>query len=176
MDFYTITIGDQKKDLPIVALGPKIKVASLNLLGERKLVETISQELVPKLADIEFDYLVGPEVKVVPLLHELSKALGKDRYIVCRKQIHGYMVSPISSRMKPGLVLDGKDARDLRGKKVVVVDDVVSSGRTMRIVDDLIQIVGAQIVAHVAVFKQGDIQDEYLKNLIFLGELPVFYP
>lgn len=138
------------------------------------MVEVLAGELVKQLKDIKFDYLVGPEVKVVPLLHELSKLLGKDRYIICRKQIHGYMVSPISSQMKPGLVLDGSDSKLLKNKKVVLVDDVVSSGRTMKVVEELMEIVGAKVVSYIALFKQGDREDKLLESFIFLGKLPVF--
>lgn len=163
-----------KRKLPVIAISPKIKVASVNLLGDTKLVNVFAEVLSSKIKNTGFDCLVGPEVKVVPLLHELSKKLKKDRYVICRKQIHGYMVRPVVTKFKPSLVLDGQDAKYLKDKKVVVIDDVVSSGRTMRMVEDLMNVVGAKVVSHIAVFRQGDIKDEIFKDLIFLGELPVF--
>lgn len=174
MDYYSLNMGGLKRDLPIVSISPKIKIASFNLLGDNEMVEVIAKLMKQKLSGVGFDYLVGPEVKVVPLLYELSRLLNKDKYMVCRKQIHGYMVSPISSVVKPGLVMDGADAKLLKEKKVVVVDDVVSSGRTMKVMDDLMNIVGAKIVAHIAVFRQGNKDDIRLNNLIHLGELPLF--
>jgi adenine phosphoribosyltransferase len=174
MDYYEIEYKGIIRKLPIIAISPKIKVASVNLLGDTELVEVVAGFLITKIQKIDFDVLVGPEVKVVPLLHELSKRLGKKRYVICRKQIHGYMVRPVLTRLKPSLVLDGQDAEFLRGKKVVVVDDVVSSGRTMRMVEDLMEMVGAQVVAHLAVFKQGDLRDKIFEDLVVMDELPIF--
>lgn len=174
MKYYDLQIAGLKRKLPIVALGPKVKVASFNLLGDREMVEVLAGELVKKLKDIKFDYLVGPEVKVVPLLHELSKRLKKDKYIVCRKEIHAYMQSPIKTFQKPGLVLNGSDAELIKRKKVVIVDDVVSSGRTLYIVEELMKITEAEVVAKVAVFKQGKRLHEKQKDLIYLKTLPVF--
>ncbi len=174
MDFYTLRVGKVARKLPVVALGPKIKVASFNLLGDEELVEIIAQKLLRKLKGVEFDYLVGPEVKVVPLLHELSRILGKPKYVVCRKKIHGYMVSPVKSKGRQGLVLDGRDARLLKNKKVVIVDDVIFSGYTMRVIKGLMKGIGAKAVMYMAVFKQGDRTDEDLQDLVYLDTLPVF--
>jgi len=174
MDFYTLEIGEIKRKLPLVAISPKIKIASFNLLGDEKLVEVIAQELIKKLKGVEFDYLIGPEVKVVPLLHELSRTLNKPRYIVCRKRIHGYMVSPIKSKGKKGLVLDGRDVTILKNKKVIIIDDVISSGHTMRVVKELMENVGAKVIMSMAVVKQGDIAEKDLQELVYLGTLPIF--
>lgn len=174
MKYYTLKIGELTRKLPIVALGPKIKVASFNLLGDREMVEELAKQLYKKIRSIKFDYLVGPEVKVVPLLHELSKLLKKERYIVCRKEIHAYMQSPIKSMQKPGLVLSGTDAGLINGKKVVIVDDIVTSGRTLYVVEELMKTAEAMVVAKITVFKQGDRLHEKQKDLIFLHTLPVF--
>lgn len=174
MNFYLLKIGTIERKLPIVRLGKGISVASFNLLGDSEMVAKIAPLIIKKLVKIDFDVLVGPEVKVVPLLHEITRILGKKRYVVCRKNIHGYMVSPVSSRNKPGLILDGNDAAFLKGKNVVVVDDVVSSGSTMHVADELIEGVGGKVVAHAAVFKQGERNNDFFTNLICLGSLPVF--
>lgn len=174
MNFYPLKIGTIERKLPIVSLGRGIKVASFNLLGDSEMVEVIASKMARKLAKIDFDFLVGPEVKVVPLLHEITRVLNKKRYVVCRKNIHGYMVSPVASHNKPGLILDGNDAALLKGKNVVVVDDVVSSGLTMQVADELINSVGGKVVAHAAVFKQGERNNDFFRNLICLGTLPVF--
>lgn len=158
----------------MVILGPKLKIASFNLLGDGELVNVVAQELSKRLKDFRFDYLVGPEVKVVPLLHELSRLLKKDRYIVCRKQIHGYMTAPVSTGKKPQLVLNGLDAEILHGSKVVILDDVVSTFRTMKVVIELMNEVGAQVLARVAVLKQGEDPENEIDDLIFLGRLPLF--
>ena len=173
MNYFNLKICGLSRKLPIVPLGPKIKIASFSLLGDRLLVEALAKKVASKLNSINFDFLVGPEVKVVPLLEEVSRILGKERYIVCRKKIHGYMVSPLTSKNAPGLVMNGPDAEILRGREAVVLDDVVSSGATMESVERLIATAGGRVVAKISVLKQEG-QARALKDMIFLGELPVF--
>jgi len=174
MEFYTLKIGNLKRELPLVSISPKLKIASVNLLGDRQMVEELSAMLSDKIKNIEFDFLVGPEVKVLPILHEISKILKKQRYVVCRKRIYGYMVLPVVSKEKPGLVLDGRDAKLINGKKVLILDDVVSTGRTIRTVDSLMTTTNAKVVGHASLFKQGNKSDSMVVDLIYLIELPLF--
>ena len=174
MKYYTLKMAGLVRELPVVSLKKGLKVASVNLLGDGELVGILAEKLAKRIAKFQFDFLIGPEVKVVPLLEELSRLLGKKRYIVCRKEIHGYMVSPVRSETHPMLVIDGQDALRLRGKKVVVVDDVVSSGKTMEAIAGLMAQLDAAVAAKVSLFKQGDLRDTALKDLIYLKKLPVF--
>jgi len=174
MEYYVLKLCGLTRKLPIVSLGPKLKIASFNLLGDGELVEAVANDLVKELRKYEFDYLVGPEVKVVPLLQVLSQKLHKLRYIILRKNIMGYMVKPIMNKSKPNLVLNGPDAEILKGKKVVIVDDVVSTGRTIRVVQELIKMAKAESVGAVAVLKQGEKEDEVEIPFTYLGNLPLF--
>jgi adenine phosphoribosyltransferase len=174
MNYYPLKICGLTRKLPIVALGPKLSIASFNLLGDGELVEKLAAALARKLKKTDFDYLVGPEVKVVPLLQALSKKTGKPRYVVLRKHIMGYMVKPISDKTKPNLVLNGSDAILLKGKKVVIVDDVISTGRTFKVVRELMRLVNAEVVGAVAVLKQGVEQEKFEIPLFSLGTLPLF--
>lgn len=173
MNYYILKLCGLTRRLPIVALSPKVKIASFNLLGDVVLVQATAEALAKKLKKFDFDFLVGPEVKVVPLLQELSKLLGKERYITCRKQIRGYMVKPLVTRTKPQLVLDGVDRERLRSKKVAIVDDVISTGRTIKVVKELMKEAGAEVVCTAAVLKQGSPKD-LEKGVIFLKKLPLF--
>jgi adenine phosphoribosyltransferase len=173
MKEYTLEICGLTRKLPIVPLGPRIKIASFSLLGDRLLVEALARKLAVKLKNTAFDFLIGPEVKVVPLLEEVSRLLKKERYIVCRKKIHGYMVSPLTSRSGPNLVMNGSDAALIKRKKVVILDDVVSSGATMEALERLILAAGGKVVARVAVLRQEG-KAETLKGITFLDELPIF--
>jgi len=176
MKYYRLEIDGLVRELPIVSLTPKIKIASVNLLGDIEMVEVIAKKIVKRIKKNDFDSLVGPEVKVVPLLHEISRIMGKPSYVVCRKQIYGYMVAPLKTRLKPGLVLDGSDAKRIRNKKVIVIDDVVSSGRTLRVVEELMASADAEVVVNLAVFKQGDIQEGLPEKFILIEKLPIFTP
>lgn len=175
MEYYTLNILGLERKLPLVSISPRIKIASFNLLGDGELVEKIAGELAEKLKNTEFDFLVGPEVKVVPLIQSLAVKLGKPRYVILRKNIMGYMVSPVLGKARPSLVLNGSDAQLLRGKKVVIIDDVVSTGRTVKTLYELMEEVDAKVVCTLAVLKQGDEPlNEDVKDLVFLATLPLF--
>lgn len=175
MQFYTLELCGLTRELPIVSLGPKLRIASFNLLGDGELVERVAEGLEKKIKKFDFDFLVGPEVKVVPLLQALALRLNKPRYIILRKNIMGYMIKPTTVHSKPTLVLDGRDVQILKGKKVLIVDDVISTGRTLKVVQELMKTVGTKIVAVVAVLKQGKEKIDLDIPFVFLGKLPLFY-
>ena len=150
-----------------------------------KIIYTLHAEQKLKRVDIKklkinFDYLVGPEVKAVPLIHGVAKRLGHKRFVVCRKSIKPYMTSPVvvkplnyfPKHVKP-LVLNGTDVDILKGKKVLVIDDVISTGVTMRMISHLMSKVNAEVVGYITAIKQGD-QFDSLNNLIYLAQLPIF--
>lgn len=166
-----------RRELPIVQVGPDVAVALLNLLGDTELTEAAAEELAKRLPP-EVETLVTPEVKAVPLAHALSRITGKP-YVVARKTEKPYMINPISRQVlsittgKPQLlVLDGADVPLIRGKKVAIVDDVVSTGSTLSGLRELIESVGGQVVAVLAVFTEGTPR----QDVIALGHLPLFKP
>lgn len=174
MNFYTLNLCGLKRELPIVAISPKMKIASFNLLGDAELVRAAAKEIAARLKGETFDYLVGPEVKVVPLLQEISNFLDKDRYVILRKKIHGYMVRPLSSHSPSPLVINGPDADLLRNSRVVLVDDVISTGKTFREAETLLTGINAKVVKGVALLKQGEESAAFDFPVEFLGHLPLF--
>lgn len=174
MDYYRLELCGLIRQLPIVSLGPRLKIASFNLLGDGELVEKVAQKMEKKIRKFDFDYLVGPEVKVVPLIQSLSQRFCQRRYIILRKNIMGYMVEPISNRSKPTLVINGPDAKLVKGKRVLVIDDVISSGRTLGVIQELMEMVGAEVVGVVAVLIQGESKKKIDIPFSCLGKLPVF--
>jgi adenine phosphoribosyltransferase len=174
---YPVEIAGVKRELPIVQVGPDVAVALLNLLGDTELTEAAAEELAKRLPP-EVETLVTPEVKAVPLAHALSRITGKP-YVVARKTEKPYMINPISRQVlsittgKPQLlVLDGADVPLIRGRKVAIVDDVVSTGSTLSGLRELIESVGGQVVAVLAVFTEGTPR----QDVIALGHLPLFKP
>ena len=181
VDFYQLEICGLKRRLPLKSVAKNTKLANFSFLGDVELVEKIADKLAEKLKSYQFDYLVGPEVKVVPLIHELSKKLGRKQYVVCRKSIKPYMISP--TVLKPlshfpkhvkQLVIDGKDKDLIRGKKVIIVDDVVSTGVTMRMVKKLMEKINAKVIACAAALSQGEKKFDELEDFIYLTRLPIF--
>ncbi|GAA5334236.1 MULTISPECIES: phosphoribosyltransferase family protein [Thermus] len=177
MRTYPVEIAGVKRELPIVQVGPDVAVALLNLLGDTELTEAAAEELAKRLPP-EVETLVTPEVKAVPLAHALSRITGKP-YVVARKTEKPYMINPISRQVlsittgKPQLlVLDGADVPLIRGRKVAIVDDVVSTGSTLSGLRELIESVGGQVVAVLAVFTEGTPR----QDVIALGHLPLFKP
>lgn len=161
-------------------VGKRTRLANLTILGDVELVDRLADALVEKLRGLEFDYLVGPQIKIVPLIHGVAKRLGHKKFVVCRKTVKPYMVSPIiikPMRNTPKhikqMVINGSDAQILKNKKVVLLDDVVSTGVTLLMLKKLMEKIGTAVVANVAVIKQGK-QFEPIENLIYLGELPIF--
>ncbi len=164
----------------MVYVGRNTRIANFTVLGDVELTDALADTIMGKLRNVEFDYLVGPEVKVVPLIHGVAKRLGHKKFILCRKSVKPYMTSPVI--LKPlahfpkhikQLVLNGPDAEILKGKRVVLLDDVVSTGVTMRMLKKLMEKVGAKVIQKVAVIKQGE-QFDKMENLFCLTELPVF--
>jgi len=174
MPSHTVRIGSESRELPIVNVGP-VSVALLNLLGDTRLTEAAAEELAARVpAGVEV--LVTPEVKAVPLAHAISVRSGLP-YVVVRKTHKPYMVGPISRTVnsittgKPqDLVIDGADVPRLRGRAIAVVDDVVSTGATLRALTELLAEVDARVVATLVVFTEGDVRDD----VVAIGHLPLF--
>ncbi len=176
-EFYTVQVAGLTRRLPLFEVAPGVSIAIFNMLGDTAVVEAAAASLAPQLP-VEADVLVTPEVKSIPLAHALSVRLGIP-YVVIRKIYKPYMVNSLSIEVvsittgKPQtLWLDGKDRHLIAGKKVVLVDDVVSTGSTLRGMRQLITEAGGTIVAEAAVFTEGDESD--WPGIIALGHLPVF--
>jgi len=180
MEFYTLRLCGLVRKLPLSYVGRKTRLASFSILGDVELTDALADEITDRLKQVKFDYVVGTGVKVVPLLHGVAKRLGQGRFVVCRKSVRPYMVAPIILKPLPyfpkhveQMVINGEDAGRLKGKRVVIVDDVVSTGVTMRMVAKLMEKVGAKVVGRMTVIKQGEPM-EAMEDLVYLGEMPVF--
>lgn len=177
-DTYRLEIAGLVRHLPVVRISDSLAIAGFDMLGDVELVDACAQALAQRLATLEFDYLLGPEAKVLPLLHTVSTYMQRPQYVVARKSIKGYMKNPLSIKVQSitttsdqSLVLDGPDARRLQRKKVVIVDDVVSTGGTIAALKALLDQVQAEIVAVATALREGD---DYSDPLIYLAQLPVF--
>lgn len=174
---YPVEIGGLKRELPLFEVAPNVKIAIFNMLGDTDIVERAADLLaaqVPPQAEV----IVTPEVKAVPLAHAV--ALRTDLpYVVARKIRKPYMVNCLEAEVlsittgKPQtLYLDGKDRHLVENKNSILVDDVISTGSTLRGLRQLMANANSPIVAEMAVFTEGD--DADWSTVIALGHLPVF--
>lgn len=174
MKTHEIRIGDEVRQLPITPVGG-VSVALLNLLGDTALVEAAAEALAEAMPP-GIEALVTPEVKAVPLAHALSRRTGLP-YVVVRKTEKPYMVGALKRSVRSittgrpqDLVLDGGDMPTLRGRRVAIVDDVVSTGGTLEGLSMLLEEVGAEVAATLVVFTEGDPRDD----VVSLGHLPLY--
>jgi adenine phosphoribosyltransferase len=171
---YVVQVGRERRALQVVDVGG-VAVALLNLLGDTALTEEAAALLAPRLP-AGIDVLVTPEVKAVPLAHAISVRSGLP-YVVVRKTVKPYMIAPVSRSVvsittgrAQELVIDGADVPRLRGARVAVVDDVVSTGGTLTSLTALLGEVGAQVAATLVVFTEGEVRSD----VVALGHLPLF--
>jgi adenine phosphoribosyltransferase len=175
---YAVEIAGLKRDLRLFEIKPGLKIAILNILGDTELVQAAAKELAQKLNSIDYDLLVTAEAKSIPLAHALSVETKKP-YVVLRKSYKPYMgdalkaeTLSITTGQPQTLILDEKDVEFMKGKKVVIVDDVISTGSTLQGMRMVMDKAGASVVADAAIFTEGD-RAQWM-HIIALGHLPLF--
>lgn len=176
---YSVTIAGLHRELPLFEVAPGIRIAVLNILGDTELVLACAKALAKKLAHIEYDAIITAEAKSIPLIFALSMETGK-KHIVLRKNYKPYMGAALSAEshsITTGapqmLYLDEKDQDFLREKRVIILDDVISTGSTLSGMRVLMERIDAEVVGEAAIFTEGD-DPEAWKHIISLGNLPLF--
>lgn len=175
---YPVEIAGIKRDLRLFEIKPGLKIAILNILGDTEFVEACARELSEQLKNKEYDVLVTAEAKSIPLAYALSIET-KRPYVVLRKAYKPYMgdalkaeTLSITTGQPQTLILDEKDVELMKGKKVVIVDDVISTGSTLQGMKMVLDKAGASVAAEAAIFTEGD-RAQWM-HIIALGHLPLF--
>lgn len=175
IETHTVTLAGLRRELPLLEVAPGVRIAIFNMLGDTEVVEACARELAPRLPKT-IDVLVTAEAKSIPLAHALSVATGLP-YVVLRKSWKPYMRDTITSRTlsittgrEQTLHLDQKDRHRIDGRRVALVDDVISTGSTLAGMREVVEKAGARVEAVVAVFTEGNPRPDVLS----LGHLPVF--
>lgn len=176
---YPVEVNGVKRDLRLFEIKPGVQIAILNILGDTELVEAASKELAPKIAERKPDILVTAEAKSIPLAYALSIQMNLLPYVVLRKSYKPYMGDALQSETlsittgaAQTLFLDEKDRQLVAGKRVALIDDVISTGSTLQGMRLILGKAGAEIVAEAAIFTEGD--RATWSNIIALGHLPVW--
>jgi len=175
---YAIEIAGLKRELRLFEIKPGLRIAILNILGDTELAQACARELSQKLKDTEYDVLVTAEAKSIPLAHALSVETKKP-YIVLRKSYKPYMgdalkaeTLSITTGQPQVLILDQKDRELIKGKKVVILDDVISTGSTLQGMRMILDKADATVAAEAAILTEGD-RAQWM-HIIALGHLPLF--
>jgi len=174
---YTLEVAGVTRELPIMPIAENLSIASFVILGDTELVTAAAPLLAEKLPEV--DVLITAEAKGIPLIFEVSRVLRMKKYYVARKSTKPYMDSPlinevesITTQKKQILCLDGADAREIAGKRVAIIDDVISTGKSLQAIEDLVVQAGGNVVARAAILAEGDAAKR--TDILFLQELPLF--
>ena len=179
MATYPMHIAGLDRDLPICKVTDDLYIGAFIMFGDAELTVRCAEELL-KLADgIDYDYLFTAEAKSIPLIHEMARQSGAKTYFVARKGLKVYMPRPlhvtvrsITTQHDQDLYLSGADAAKMRGKKILIVDDVISTGESLHALEELVHQAGGEVAGRMAVLAEGDAQKR--EDIVYLEKLPVF--
>ena len=176
---YHMTIAGLERDLPICKVTDSLYIAGFVIFGDQELTVACARELL-KIAP-EYDYLITAEAKGIPLAHEMARQSGAAKYFLARKGPKLYMTGVFESTVKSittaneqHLYLDTADAALIKGKRILIVDDVISTGESLSALEALVEKAGGIIAGKMAVLAEGDAQER--EDLIYLEKLPLFHP
>ncbi len=175
--YHHMTIAGCERDLPLCKLNDDLQIGAFVIMGDQELTVACAKELL-KLAP-EYDYLISAEAKGIPLAHEMARQHGDKKYMVARKGVKLYMtgvfkaeVRSITTENQQTLYLDIADAELMKGKRILVVDDVISTGESLYALEELVRQAGGEIVAKLAILAEGDAAKR--EDIRFLEVLPLF--
>ena len=176
MNYYSMEIAGIKRDLPLFPINENLQIAAFIMFGDTEITVASANELIKKAP--EFDVLITAECKGIPLAYEMSRISGK-KYIVARKKPKLYMsdivsvnVNSITTEGMQTLCIGGEEASQMKGKRVLIVDDVISTGESLDALQSLVEAADGNIVGKMAVLAEGDAISR--DDIIYLEPLPLF--
>lgn len=177
MQTYEMDIEGLKRELPICRVSDDVYIGAFVMFGDVELTVHCAQELLKRAP--EYDYIIAPEAKSIPLLYEMTRQSGENKYFLAQKASKLYMtgvfevsVKSITTEAVQRLVLDVADAEEIRGKRILIVDDVISTGESLKAVEALVEKAGGIIVGKMFVLAEGESQKR--EDIIYLAGLPLF--
>ena len=176
---YKMNIAGLDRALPLCKLTDDLYIGAFVIFGDQELTVACAKALLEKAP--EYDYLISAEAKGIPLVHEMARQHGDKKYFLARKKPKLYMtgvmevtVNSITTEGQQKLYLDTADAELMKGKKILIVDDVISTGESLLALEELVNKAGGNIVGKAAVLAEGDAQNR--EDLVYLEKLPLFNP
>ncbi len=176
---YEMDIAGLKRELPLCKVTDDLYIGAFVMFGDVELTVHCAAELLKRAP--EYDYIIAPEAKAIPLLYEMARQSGAEKYFLARKVPKAYMtgvfevsVKSITTMSVQRLIIDTADAELIKGKRMLIVDDVISTGESLRAMEKLVTAAGGIIAGRMAVLAEGDAADR--DDIITLAPLPVFNP
>lgn len=176
---YDIDIAGLKRSLPICKVNDELSIGAFVIFGDVELTVHCAAELL-KIAP-DYDYLIAPEAKAIPLLYEMARQSGANQYFLARKKAKAYMtgvfsvsVQSITTEGEQTLVIDQNDADMICGKRMLILDDVISTGESLRAMEELVLRAGGIVAGRMAILAEGAAKNR--DDIIYLAELPLFHP
>ena len=176
---YTMNIAGLERDLPLCPVTEDLYIAAFICFGDAELTEACGREMLKLVPAEEYDYLFTAEAKSIPLIHEMARQSGAKKYFIARKGPKAYMPDPlcvedqsITTAAAQKLYLGRDDADLIAGKRILLVDDVISTGGSLKAMEELVNMAGGTVVGRLAVLAEGDAQ--FRKDIQFLNPLPLF--
>jgi adenine phosphoribosyltransferase len=177
--YYTMHVAGLERQLPVCPVNEHLSIAGFVIFGDQELTVACARDLLA-LAP-EYDYIITAEAKGIPLAHEMARQAGDKKYILARKGPKLYMrdilevsVRSITTAKEQKLYLDGADAELMQGKRILLVDDVISTGESLAALETLVEKAGGIICGRMAILAEGDAQSR--SDLIYLEKLPLLHP
>ena len=174
---YRLKVAGIERDLPLCPIGENLNIGAFVLFGDVELTEKCAEELYKRAP--EHDVMLTAESKGIPLIHAMCRLSGRNRYILARKSVKLYMsnvvaceTQSITTAAKQTLYVDGVDAEYMRGKRVLIVDDVISTGGSLESLENLVRQSGGEIVGKMTILAEGDATKR--DDIIYLEKLPLF--
>lgn len=176
---YKMTIAGLQRSLPLCRVSDDLYIGAFVIFGDPELTTACAQELLKRAP--EYDYMLTAEAKGIPLIHEMARLAGNQKYFLARKKSKLYMqdvfevsVDSITTEGSQTLYLDGNDAKLMKDKKILLVDDVISTGESMTALEKLVEAAGGVVCGRMTILAEGDAQKR--EDVIYLEPLPVFNP
>ena len=176
---YEMDIAGLKRELPLCKVTDDLYIGAFVMFGDVELTVHCAAELLKRAP--EYDYIIAPEAKAIPLLYEMARQSGAEKYFLARKGAKAYMsgvfevnVKSITTMSMQKLVIDTADAELIKGKRMLIVDDVISTGESLHAMEELVTRAGGIIAGKMAVLAEGDAQTR--DDIICLAPLPLFNP
>ena len=177
--YYRMKVAGVERDLPICPVNEHLYIAGFVVFGDQELTVACAKALLERAP--EYDYIITAEAKGIPLAHEMARQSGAQKYFLARKVPKLYMtgvfessVKSITTAKEQTLYLDVADAALMKGKKILLVDDVISTGESLKALEALVEKAGGIICGRMAILAEGDAQER--PDLIYLEKLPLFNP